>query len=307
MGDTFLMAQVAKLYYIDKVKQNEIAERFNLTPMLVSRLIRRAEEEGIVQFHVKSPYTMDLKLGKRIKDQYGLSECVVLSDDDHSTIHEKIGAFLSDYFLNILKEDSIIGISWGRTISSFARNLPFTNYEKCKVMQLSGGFFHETDYMITPSSILKMVSEKLNCQPIFLNAPLYISEEAKKFVLDDANNRQILERIQQSDINIIGASKLSAESTVSRVGVITDEDIQELTSKGAIGDIAGFFINEDGDQVEWSKSEQYVGVPLEDIQKARQVICVAGEAEKLNVIKAALKKHYFNVLITSQEMAYKLI
>ena len=75
----FYLTQIAKLYYIDKVRQNEIAKRFGVTPMMVSRYLREAEQRGLVTVHVKTQWPMDMQLGKRLMEAYGLRECIVLA------------------------------------------------------------------------------------------------------------------------------------------------------------------------------------------------------------------------------------
>lgn len=59
MTEEFRIYHVAKLYYIDHMKQNDIAEMLSISPMLVSRILKRAEQEGIVTFQVRSPNQLD--------------------------------------------------------------------------------------------------------------------------------------------------------------------------------------------------------------------------------------------------------
>lgn len=44
-NNEYYLAEIAKLYYTDKMKQNEIAKRFGITPMMVSRKLKEAEEK----------------------------------------------------------------------------------------------------------------------------------------------------------------------------------------------------------------------------------------------------------------------
>jgi deoxyribonucleoside regulator len=306
--NNFLLAEIAKLYYIDKVKQKEIADIYGIPPMLVSRYLRRAEEKGIVNFYIKMPIEIDLALGKKIKDKYKLRECLVVDINSEENIKEKIGKVAADYFISLLQEDSIIGMSWGRTIYEFAKNISPINYSNCKVVQFVGGFMAENNYIITPTNIIKMVSEKLKCIPCFFNAPFSIStEEAKMLLLDDPSNKYIMELAQSSNINIIGSGELGLNSTIFTTGVMELKDRDELLKRGAIGEIGGFPIDREGNEVIWSKSKLYTGVPLEIIKKAQNVICLSGEEEKSEVLIAGMKKKYFNVLITSQKVARNLI
>jgi deoxyribonucleoside regulator len=308
MDNNFLLAEIAKLYYIDKVKQKEIAERYQMTPMLVSRLLKRAEDKGIVTFYVKMPSEIDLDMGKKIKDKYKLRECIVLNINPEDNIKEKIGKFAAEYIEGLIGEDSIIGMSWGQTIYEFAKNLSYVNRQNCKVIQLAGGFMTESNYLVTPSNIIKMVSEKLNCIPMFLNAPFSIStEEAKVQLLEDQSNKYVMELGGKANINIIGTSELSEKSTMFEVGVLDISDRAEMLEKGAIGEIEGFPIDKDGNEITWSKSKLYTGVPLSVIKQAPNIICLSGEEQKAKVLAAGMKKKYFNILITSQAVAEKLI
>lgn len=308
MEDNFLLAQIAKLYYIDKVKQNEIATRYQITPMNVSRLLKKAEDEGIVSFYVKMPSDINLSLGKKVKDKYNLSECIVLNINLKDDVKEEIGKFTGNYILSLLSKDSIIGMSWGQTTYEFVKNLSYSNHSDCIVIQLAGGFMLENNYLITPSNIIKMVSEKLNCIPVFLNAPFIIStDDVKKQLLKDPSNKHMMELARRANINIIGASELSKDSTIFRAYALDTKDRNELIEKGALGEIAGFPIDKDGNEMIWSKSKLYTGVSLSVIKKARHVICLAGEEEKAKVLAVGMKKKYFNILITSNIVAEKLI
>ncbi len=50
-----LVARVAQLYHLDGMRQVAIAERLHLSQATVSRLLRRAEREGIVRISIQQP------------------------------------------------------------------------------------------------------------------------------------------------------------------------------------------------------------------------------------------------------------
>lgn len=304
MENSFLLAEIAKLYYIDKIKQKEIAERFQTTPMQISRLLKMAEDEGIVSFYVQLPARINASLGKWIKDKYKLSECIVLDIGREENKKEIIGKFAADYVMNLVGRDSVIGLSWGRTLCEFAKNLPYSSYPDCKVVQLAGGFIADSNHAITPSSIIKMVSEKLGCIPVFLHAPFSVgSLEVKKQLLEDPSYKYLIELASRANINIIGTGDLHIDSTIMEVGILNTKDRLELLDKGAVGEIAGFPVDKDGNEISWNKSNLYMGVPLHVIKKSPNVICLSGEAEKAGILAAGMKTKCFNILITSQEVA----
>lgn len=307
MDNHFYLAQIAKLYYVDKVKQNEIAKRFGITPMMVSRSLREAEQKGIVTVHVKMPWPVHLELGKRVKERYDLSECVVLDIVQGVQIPVMLGGYLADYIANLLRPDMVIGLSWGYTISRFVDALPYVSTENCSVIQLTGAFVSR-DYTVTPTHIVQEVSKKLGARVHFLNAPLYVaSQEVRRSLAEDPTNLIIRSMAERSDINIIGASQFSRETTTYQANVITPEDYDELEKLGAIGDCAGTFLNSSGEIIEWSRSALYTGIPLRDIQKAKSVVCVAGEPEKAEILRVSMQKKYIHVLLTTRQTAERLL
>lgn len=302
-----MISSIAKLFYIDKVKQNEIAKRFNLTPMSVSRILKEADKMGIVQFHVKTPTRINNDLGKAIKDKYKLSECIAVKKS--TEILDDVGQFLANYVLSIVNDKSIIGLSWGNNIYHFAKNLPFINLNNCEFLQITGGFLSEDNNKTTPNNIFKILIEKLGCTPRFLNAPFFIdSEFSKAQILKDPSNKKIFELAKKANVIILGATDLAAEpNTLFKTGLITKNDILELKSKGAIGELGGFFVDKSGNIIEWSKGKLYVSVPLSILSKSPNTICVAADEGKLEILKATAGKGYYNILVTSEDLAEQLL
>lgn len=305
--DIFKLSRIAKMYYIDKVKQNVIAEKFGLTPMMVSRALREAEMLGIVEINIKMPWKLDLQVGKEVKEKYGLNECIVLDLKTGESIQVMLARYLTEYFISILKDNMTIGISWGRTILRFVEALPAVNVTGCKVVPLSGTFLGE-HYETTPTGIMQKLAQKLNAEVYSVNAPLYTADkEMKEKLGQDYSNQIAIGKAAQADVNIIGIGILELENLVFRLGILNRWDRKELLEARSIGDVAGNYIDADGNLVNWNKKECYTGVPLDKINQAKEVICVAGGIEKEQVVRVAASKSYFKTLITEKQLALRLI
>lgn len=308
MENEFLLSEIAKLYYIDQMKQKDIANLFKITPIQVSRLLKTAVDNHLIQFHITMPIEIDFEMGKQLKDKFHLRECVVINELNPSVVLTKMSQYLAQFVSSLMQSGSIMGVSWGRGIYDFTKQLPFLNLQNVKIVQLSGGVFSESDYMVTPAHIVTTACEKLNSIPIFLNAPFFFPNiDTKTQMLQDTGIQRVYELAKSATVNIIGTSPLKLESTVSRVGIVSAEDIAELSEKGAVGDIAGYFIDKEGNLIDWSKSQLYSGVPLELIYQAETSICIAGEVEKATVLRASLSRNYYNTLITSKQLAENLL
>jgi DNA-binding transcriptional regulator LsrR (DeoR family) len=194
-----------------------------------------------------------------------LKEVIVIREDYQQTMRRSIGLAAAQYVNDLLVSDSVVGLSWGKTISEFAAHLIPQSMPHVKVAQLSGGFLCSNDYLMMPSSIVKLASENLHCDALFFSAPMFVTSlEAKQQLLKDSMNNYVLQQASKSLVNIIGLSPLMKTSTIFEVGILTDDDRQELMEKGAIGDVAGFFIDEKGNEVDWSKRKYYIG-PAENL------------------------------------------
>ena len=51
MEKDFRLYLVAKMYYVEHMRQNDIAKAMGISNMMVSRLLKRAEEEDVVTFN----------------------------------------------------------------------------------------------------------------------------------------------------------------------------------------------------------------------------------------------------------------
>ncbi|MDR1655338.1 MAG: hypothetical protein LBR96_05000 [Treponema sp.] len=308
MSNDRLLAIVSKMYYIDKVKQNEIAKRFNISSMMVSRILKEAETCGIVNFHVKMPWQVDMDLSTAVRKKYGLEDCYAFDIPEDNELSLRLGSYMADYFTQILpKKNAIVGLSWGNTISKFMQALPYMQVENCSLVQLTGSFT-SVNSMLSSTDVINGASKKLDGHIYVLNAPLYaVSKYMRDNLLSDPVNKLIMQMAEKSDINIIGVSDLSVHASTFKSGVITPEDYSELQSLKSIGDLAGTFLDSGGNPLKWSKSNLNTGVPLQRISNAHYVICVAGEMRKAEILKKICGKKYFNILFTTKELAKGLV
>jgi deoxyribonucleoside regulator len=307
MISDFILFEIAKLYYIDKVKQKEIALIYNINPMHVSRLLKKAEENNIITIMIKNPYRLDMNLGTKIKNKFYLKECIVLKDLDSNDI-TSVEDYTSQYLLGLMYDEGIFGFSWGKAISEIAKRLPANKLSTCNIFQITGGFNSNNSTVLSPSEVVNLIARKFECKSWTLNVPLFVNSiEVKKQLINNPINNNVFEMASRSFVNLIGASDLTDNATSIQVGAISKEDYDELFALKSVGDVAGYFLDSDGLPLKWSKSDLMMSIPLEVIKKAPNVICAASGNNKAKVIKAALKQKYFNILITTENIAKELL
>ncbi|HEY9749664.1 MAG TPA: sugar-binding domain-containing protein, partial [Allocoleopsis sp.] len=89
-------------------------------------------------------------------------------------------------------------------------------------------------------------------------------------------------------------------------GFISDDEVTELMTLGAAGEIAGWAYDRDGRLIQGATNSRVASVPLEQPAQ-RLVIGVAGGVKKAEAISAALRGQLINGLITDEAAAQAIL
>lgn len=102
---------IATLYYKDKLSQQEIAKKLNISRPWVSKLLTRAEELGIVKIEIESPILGNTQLEQQLCDKYQLEYASVIDNSDTSKDYLSMAAV--NYFISQIKPTDVIGVARG--------------------------------------------------------------------------------------------------------------------------------------------------------------------------------------------------
>ncbi|MEH7117928.1 sugar-binding transcriptional regulator [Neobacillus vireti] len=300
--------QAAKLYYLLDYNQNEIAQKLGVSRPTVSRLLQQAKSEGIVQITIMDPTENVENLAMQLEKKFQLKKAIVTSIpqyEDHiikNYLGEKAAAFLND----IVKDDDIIGVTWGTTLYHIAVELRQKFVKNVKVVQLKGGVSHaETNTYA--SEILYLFGKAYNTTPLNLPLPAIVDHIVVKQAMEaDRHIRRILEMGKKANISVFTIGSIKTDSLLFQLGYFTDSDLESLYGK-AVGDICSRFFDKDGKVCNESLNQRTLGVNLDELSKKEYSIVVAGGPNKIEGIYGALKGKYANVLITDQFTAKFLL
>src|SRR5436305_1812407 len=104
-----LMAKVARMYYTQGLRQTEICARLNIHQSTVSRVLNRAEREGIVRIAVSLPPGTHTEIEDSLQSKYALDEAIVVDclEDEEQIAHD-LGAAAAFYVENTLKASDVV-------------------------------------------------------------------------------------------------------------------------------------------------------------------------------------------------------
>ncbi len=88
-----LITKVARLYYVDHLRQAEIADQLDISQATTSRLLKRAQDEQIVRISLNSPVGIHADLERQLEALYGLKEALVVESlPDEKQIVRDLGS-----------------------------------------------------------------------------------------------------------------------------------------------------------------------------------------------------------------------
>jgi DNA-binding transcriptional regulator LsrR (DeoR family) len=124
----------------------------------------------------------------------------------------------------------------------------------------------------------------------------------------DEHVRTAMNLLPSITLAFVGIGSLNSYSIAIRdETILTQADLDEVISSGAVGDIALRFIDAKGQPVFSELSDRIIGIDIEHLRQIPRVVGVAGGRNKIEPIRAALHGRLLNVLITDQSTAKALL
>lgn len=308
-----VIAEIARMYYVEGRSQQEIANQLFFSKAKVSRALRLAREENVVEFHINYPSSRSNVLEAELKERFGLKETLVVTDlyDNLNTdiSIKRIGKVAASYLDEILKDGDIIGVSWGRTIYQTVRQLEPTSRRKIQVVQLVGNSTNAYNVDMDVSTLVQEMARVFQGTTAKLYAPMHVSSAVvRKELLKEPIIQETMNKIRSANYLFTGIADVSVERPVNTwAGYLTEAQMKELIRKGAVGYICGYFLDKNGNKLNDPINDKIVGISFEDLKNAPHVIVAAGGVDKTQAIYAALKGNIIDSLITDSRIAEKLL
>lgn len=304
-----LLYKIAKAYYEDNLTQQQIAQRFGLSRIKVSRLLNRARADKVVQITIHPPQASHADLERAIEKKYFIKEAIVVtcSDSDGLTVACELGSIAADALVQCLHGSEIVGINWGSSLLSVVNALPVTNLPHLRVVQITGGL-GELEAPVHGADLARRMAQAFGATLRLLHAPGVVKNQTvRNALVTDPQVADTLKLARQADVALVGIGVIADNSTLMRSNILTDEELVDLSSQGAVGDIALQFFDREGKRVRTQVDHRIVSTDLEDIKKIRRVIGVAGGREKTEAIRAVLTSGLVDVIVTDHFTAQSLI
>jgi DNA-binding transcriptional regulator LsrR (DeoR family) len=303
---------ISRMYFYQNMTMDAIAYKMATSRSSISRLIKYAEDTGLIKIQIIDPVEQSHLYEKSIENYFSIEKAHVVPVQDflgETVWLERVAQYSAKYISKIFDSNMILGIAWGTTLSAISKYLSHKTTNNSQIIQLNGAGNTRTMGIDYASEILvrfgKAFSARVNLFPVptFFDFP-----ETKNYLWKEKSIKRILSIQNNANILLfsIGAVNAGVPSHVYSGGYLSKEDYQELKRMKIVGDIATVFFREDGSYKNIPINKRASGPNL-DFIKEKHGVCVVSGLAKVKGLFSALKGGLMKEIIVDEPTARKLI
>ena len=302
--DLQLLHRAASAYYVDGVRQAEVAERLGVSRPTVSKLLAEARRIGMVRFEVLEPPTADLPdLAARLQDVLGVRSVRIAPGNQVQRDYRGIGDLLGEELRSLdLQRGEVLLISSGKTTYAVS-GMPGLPELPGVVIAPTVGGQQETDPSFQTNEIVRRFADRTRAEPKFMFAPASPSEQLWESLQADPSFREITDLWARARAVVVGIG----EPYQGRAALTSVVPRDEPALVPAVGDINLHFYDIDGHPVSYPGSELLVRPPRELLNALPTSIAMAAGERKAPSILAGARTGLYTTLLTDEPTAQAVL
>jgi DNA-binding transcriptional regulator LsrR (DeoR family) len=293
MTDYDQLVQASRLYYELGETQNAIADRLGVTRPQVSRLLKRARAEGIVEIRIVDRTSVESPAGDALRRSYGLDAVhlapTVAGPEDLT--RRMVGRLAAQVLRAKIRDGAIVGIGDGASVSAVADALEESATPvAATVVPLAGGYWSPGP----EREPFRRVADALGAQAHGLMAPGLLDDATTKQALEaHAGVRAVLDLWRRLDVALIGIGG-RGWGTAS----VGESVAGELERAGAVGEILIAPFDLDGVFVCPALRDRVLAFDARALGRVPVAIGVGAGESKVRPILGALRAGAVRTLVT---------
>jgi len=302
-----LRSRVAWMYYVEELTQSQIATHLNIGRITVQRLLAEAKNRNEISINVNTSDTAIIELERNLERVFELDRCIIAPlSAKTADASVAIAAALGQYISEILNDGMSVGVGWGKTLCG---SIAFTTGRTLKdfqVISLLGGISQARRF--NPAEFAWQLAESFQGEGFLIPAPAIVdSVTTRTALVEKCGLNSIFTMARKVDVALLSVGGAEPSSTAYRVGYLSDDERQSITSSGAVGDLLFHFFDINGAIVEHEINDRIVSVDIESLKNIPTKVLASGGADKLNSVYGALALISPQVLVTDEFTARDLI
>jgi deoxyribonucleoside regulator len=299
-------ARAVWLYFVEGHTQNEVAKMLGLNRVAVVRLIADARRRNEVRISISAPLAELSGIEQAVQSRFGIGQVIAAPVSVAGIDPVKVIAAAAGSFINATMRPSMtVGVGWGRTLYNALPFIAGRTLDDFRVVSLLGGIAAARRF--NPAEFAWQFAELFQGEGYLIPAPAIVdSPETKHALLEHCGLAEIFQMADHLDLVLLSVGSMAGLTTSYRMGHVSEAERRELITAGAVGDVLYNFIDERGQPVEHPVNSRIMSVDLPRLRKTPERVLVSGGAEKVPVLRGAIRALNPTVLITDEMTAAAL-
>ena len=292
MTELATLVRVSRLYYELGETQEKIASLVGVTRPQVSRLLKEAREQGVVEIRIVDRAETTSPAGDALGEEFGL-RAVHLAPTlagPADVTRRRVGKLAGQVLRGALRDGMILGVGDGAAMSATADELGSGAQLDLTVVPLCGGFWRPT----AGAEPFRRIADALGATAHALHAPGLLDDPAlRDALLAHPGVRSVSELWTRLDAAFFGiGGQAWSEAAVGPASMA------ELREGAAIGEVLIAPYDIDGRLVGASLRDRTIAFDARRLGDLPLAIGVAAGADKAAPILGALRAGLLSVLVT---------
>jgi DNA-binding transcriptional regulator LsrR (DeoR family) len=290
----------------------------NLSITHVNRLLKEAQNQGIVKVIIRAPRREDLE--SRIKEEFALRDVrIIPTPESEQSIRLELGIAAANYFDQHLSDCRTVGLGSGRTLFEMVSRISEKPRQQVfypiAIPAQQAAEIQGIDANIIVNIMWfksRPMARAYRCELFFPEQSFSQVEASTSSVSETPYVQQLLRDISDLDSYLFSCSPVRLDSQLTSLAMSKGHKANEFEAKGIIGDYVFNTIGAFGEPISAGVESALFRVSLQQLRanaqdQRKKVVLIAGGKAKRSVITAGLRAQLFNTLITDQESAEEIL
>ncbi len=296
--DLATLVRVSRMYYELGETQDAIAVTLGVTRPHVSKLLRQARAQGVVEIRIVDRAEAPDTIADDVQRRFGLTAAHIaptLIGSDELT-RRRVGRLGAQVLAAAVRDGMIIGIGDGSSVAALADEIDeATTPLAATVIPLCGGFWGSTG----GREPYRRIADALGATAHGLLAPGLLDDAATRDALGaHLGIREVTDLWDRLDVALFGIGGPAWSEAI--VGAAA---WQELATQRAVGEILIAPFDADGRFVDSSLRDRTMACDARRLHRVPVSIGIASGPTKVGPVLGALRSGAVNVLVTDRATA----
>lgn len=299
------LVTAARLYYVENLSQQAVAQRLGTSRSNVSRMLAAAVEQGIVEVRINDPAGREQGLEDQLRVRFGLRAARVAQRSASSDVDRSVGALAGQFLLAELRDGMTVALSWGQALQAMVWETTTDHDYAVQLVQLVGGLSSIRNE-VSGHELVRELASRLGASYRYLHAPATLTTgEARDALRSERSVEQVLGTARSADIAFVGIGTPAHGSSAAILSSLHLDDEEQLLLEKAepVGDIAARYFDSQGREITGPVHDRVLAVTLDDLAAIPTVVGVAYGRVKAPGVLGALRGRLVDVLACDESLA----